>query len=438
MVSNSTLQFLQAPELLRQLEEDNTFISFEKQENQNTEFKIVKLGFFESILRKLFGSFGLYRSTHKNEVLSVLKAELKPLISFQDNVSDIKKVVRIARKVLNLHTTSDELSQSVTDEVTNKITRPEDRDTFKKTVAFVERNLDQIRDLKNEGAGFTLKANGEDRLRVAVNAEGIKILGRKILGAGGFKKVKTAFDVEKSKPLARAVMVVSNPNMNFLQRTINNLFSRARFAQNELHFLKQVRGEPTCIQLDTSYMSVNKRGYHKLNMLMELADGDLSDLLRTRNLSEVQLLDITSQLIDSIVALSRREIWHRDIKPLNFLYTAKDNDRYDVRLADFGLAVPNRDVIAEKFPAGTYGYMAPENNRFFRLTNGKEGDIYSLGQTLDDIFPFGRSPQFIRDLIAEMLRVNPQERPSAEELQRKFREELTNYNAEMAAQIIQQ
>ncbi len=436
MISTTTRQFLENPNLLHRLQEDNTFVSLDSRGDQVGSWNVIQLNFFQVVLRKLFGVFGLYQNTHSSQVIDALKRELKPLLSFHDDIYDVRKVIRIAQKVLHLQNV-EEPSRSVSDAVADSVNLEAGRVPFKKTLAFVEGNRAQIDDLKKEGTNFTLKGNGSERLKILIAATGVKILGNRLLGSGGFKKVKTAFDTETKTPLARAVMSIGNAQDNLITRLFDKIFHRGRIAKNELYFLEMVKGDPTCIQLDSSYSYVGKTGTNKLAMLMELADGDLADLIFQQNLTIDHRLEIASQLIDGISALSKREIWHRDIKPLNFLYSLTQDGHYKVRVADFGLAAPNRDILAEKFVGGTYGYVAPENFKFFRLQNGKEGDIYSLGRTFEDLFPVSTRPVFIDQLIIDMLQRTPSNRPSAESLQSMFREQLMVHKPELASFLFQ-
>lgn len=220
-------------------------------------------------------------------------------------------------------------------------------------------------------------------------------------------------------------MVVRNPGANFVINLIDDLFVRGHAARNEGKFLQMVKGDSTCVQLQAIYNYSGKSGSEKSVMQMELADGNLLDLIFT-DLTEDQKLDIASQLIDALVSLSRRNIWHKDIKPLNFLYFLRDG-KYRVVVADFGLSTEDRALFGQKIVGGTRGYIAPENFNFFRLQNGKEGDIYSLGKTFSELFPSFARPAFIGGLIDEMLQSDPVTRIKAEELQIKFKELQADY-----------
>ena len=76
-----------------------------------------------------------------------------------------------------------------------------------------------------------------------------------------------------------------------------------------------------------------------------------------------------------------KKIVHRDIKLENILIKSiEDNKQYEVRIADFGLAVfnPKDELLFQK--CGTPGYVAPEI--FTGQGYGHKADMFSLGGVL--------------------------------------------------------
>lgn len=414
MIQDNLLNFLNSPHLFDQLNEKNAYVKFEK----GSGWKVVHLGKFEWWMRKLFGCFGYHKATHQKYVAQALRNELKNIVTFDEEVKNVKSMIRIAHAIQKLQNVGNEINTTVADAKIDTFSPLDDREKFKRTLAFIEKNDGIFQEMKKEGISFKIKSDKASRLSVKVSAENVAILTRKILGEGGFKHLKTAYDVDKHIALARAIMVIKRPRMNWLVHLV-----MARSVRNELMFLEKVKGDPTCIQLTSSYAYVGKRGQHKVVMLMELADGDLFKLM-AKNLTKEERYDIASQLIDALVALSKKNIWHRDLKPLNFLYFVKEG-KYKIVVADFGLSAPDRDFYAEKFVGGTYGYMPPENYRFFRLQNGKEGDIYSMGKILSELLPIKDRSDFMSQLIREMRHENPKKRPTAEEIQQRFKANIS-------------
>ena len=83
-------------------------------------------------------------------------------------------------------------------------------------------------------------------------------------------------------------------------------------------------------------------------------------------------------------------IVHRDIKPGNLLFSREG----EVKLADFGLAKPQRPAHSDQITVGdrTFGtpqFMSPEQFREGEV--GPQADVYALGTTLFMLLT-GRTP----------------------------------------------
>jgi predicted Ser/Thr protein kinase len=115
-------------------------------------------------------------------------------------------------------------------------------------------------------------------------------------------------------------------------------------------------------------------------LLMEFVDGlNLRQLLRARKLTPEEALAIVPPLCDALQFAHERGIVHRDIKPENLLLDRQGR----VKIADFGIArmlgaEPSTIGVAETQPAGTPGYMAPEQKSAPDKVDNR-ADIYSLG-----------------------------------------------------------
>ena len=196
----------------------------------------------------------------------------------------------------------------------------------------------------------------------------------------------------------------------------------------ELRIHKLMRHEGVIALLD--YRVLEK----EVHLLIELAKfGDLFELLpRLRSMGENFVLRLFFQVLKAVAYLHSKGIVHRDIKPENILIAEK----MQPKLADFGTA---RDFTRTRTTiCGTFDYMAPEVQQ--RAAQSFKVDIWSLGVLLYEMThqvpPFeGESPasvqeilsqgtlgfskrvsQGVRGLILKMLRILPEERPSAAQL----------------------
>ena len=127
----------------------------------------------------------------------------------------------------------------------------------------------------------------------------------------------------------------------------------------------------------------------RIYLAMELVEGET---LRARIVAQERLtlrdsLDVTTQVLQALVAAHEAGIVHRDIKPENILI---DEDAL-VKVADFGLAraTGSNNSSASAALLGTVAYISPEV-----VTRGhadERSDLYSLGIVLFEMLT-GRQP----------------------------------------------
>ncbi|MDN5600230.1 MAG: Stk1 family PASTA domain-containing Ser/Thr kinase [Brachybacterium sp.] len=127
----------------------------------------------------------------------------------------------------------------------------------------------------------------------------------------------------------------------------------------------------------------------RIYLAMELIEGET---LRARSVAQEQLtlrdsLNITTQVLQALVAAHEAGIVHRDIKPENILIDQDDL----VKVADFGLAraTGSNNSSASAALLGTVAYISPEV-----VTRGhadERSDLYSLGIVLFEMLT-GRQP----------------------------------------------
>lgn len=151
---------------------------------------------------------------------------------------------------------------------------------------------------------------------------------------------------------------------------------------------------------------------------------------------------VMKQILNSVNCLHKKRVWHRDIKPQNFLVFERDPNIH-IQLADFGFAKQFQINEKGKEYIGTLSYSAPEIILKQYYTNSI--DIWSVGITMFNLMT-NRSPyveysfhnpivdQIINgklnyeslrlsdvsesaiEMVRKMCRMNPFRRPSAEQL----------------------
>ena len=114
-------------------------------------------------------------------------------------------------------------------------------------------------------------------------------------------------------------------------------------------------------------------------IVMEYVDGEtLESAVTSGKLTEDMVVKIACQLLDAMEYMHAKQIVHRDIKPSNIMLTHRGGD---VKLIDFGLS-DSETFCVLKIPAGTRGYMAPEQLQPDAKSDPC-ADIFSFGKVLE-------------------------------------------------------
>lgn len=173
-------------------------------------------------------------------------------------------------------------------------------------------------------------------------------------------------------------------------------------------------------------------------LVLEYLETDLYSLLVDSPMRlRVMMQDIFFQMVSAIAYLHEHGIVHRDIKPENILI----DDNGNVKLCDFGCSADLKlDNKPRRGPCGTLYYMAPETF-LGQECDLKACDISALGVILysmavgvlpwanvydeEDVkkqiiagkfeLPDGLHPRISR-MIQKCMKVNPSERPTAQDL----------------------
>jgi len=189
------------------------------------------------------------------------------------------------------------------------------------------------------------------------------------LGEGG---MATVYLAEDPKFRARVAIKVLKKEYFFNEHIRNRFLAEARnmFRMSHPHVIKVT---DLIEEEDT------------VAFVMEYVEGEtLKEYLdRKGKLTDPEIRDIFSQMLDAVGYVHEQKLVHRDIKPSNFMLDKKGK----VKLMDFGIA-KNTDSHAAEYTQtgtgmqmGTPMYMSPE-----QITDTKsvtaQSDIYSLGVVL--------------------------------------------------------
>ena len=254
-------------------------------------------------------------------------------------------------------------------------------------------------------------------------------------------KKKYIGNYEVIKPLSSGTManiylakhILTKEVMALKKLDLPNELYKKRFIQ-EARILKSLN-HPNILRI----FEVGKHQAECLFYTMELKSKSLSECLDNppfeKNRPKLKLtldqkLLIIYDITKALIEIHKNKIVHRDINPKNILLNLK----YEACLCDFGLSKLENEEIDEDDKANPKGYGPPEQDIALSKAQ-KPADVYSFGvtayQLLSGVLPKGRNfpklyesigniPFEISNIIDKCLDTNPEERPTAIELNNIF------------------
>jgi serine/threonine protein kinase len=215
---------------------------------------------------------------------------------------------------------------------------------------------------------------------------------QKLVG-GGMSEVARAVDVlAESRPTVLKYVPATNPNKPHLGDT--QIIGGKSLNEEALDREAQILS----LNLHPMFPQIYEHGYwenHKF-IAMEDIDGITLEALLKRD-EEIPLyksIEIVMQVCYGLAALHDHNSVHRDIKPANILITTTDDNKYLVRLIDFGIACEIGSPV--KHVVGTPSYLAPEQIKHQGIIDQRT-DIYALGLVLYQILTNHKPVDFYTD-----------------------------------------
>ena len=188
----------------------------------------------------------------------------------------------------------------------------------------------------------------------------------RLLGSGGFASVWLGHDDELDSPVAIKILA----DHWTLREDV-----RARFVR-EARLLRQVDSHRLVQVYDIGELE-DGRPY----FVMTYADrGSLEERLAEGGLPLNEALRTAREIAEGVQALHERGIVHRDLKPSNVLLRSVPGEGPGERvmLSDLGIARTGDRLSSLTLPAGSPGYMAPEQRQIDGAPD-QRSDVYGLG-----------------------------------------------------------
>lgn len=166
------------------------------------------------------------------------------------------------------------------------------------------------------------------------------------------------------------------------------------FVASEIEILKQMR-HPNVVQfvesfVDHDYIYIIQTYCPKLS---------LRELKKSQDISEGEVKYLMAQIFRGIAYIHSKNVIHRDLKLANILL----DDEYQVKIADFGLAIKTSNLSEVKHMCGTTKYMGPElfQDRAFSFAS----DIWAAGVVCSSFYREAKEkiPKCIECLLFQVM-----------------------------------
>lgn len=214
------------------------------------------------------------------------------------------------------------------------------------------------------------------------------------LGQGGMCEVRRAWDRQWSEECALKRL---KPDLA-ADPTLSQRFEAEARTMRRIQHPRVLRIDEICSQDGAIVLKMPVVGC-----------GSLADRL-VGHITETEAGRWSRDLLEALVAVHAAGVVHRDVKPSNLLI----GDDGHIVLADFGVALDTLETRLTRTGEvpGTLAWMAPEQLRGGEVTLA--ADVYSAGRVLDELWRRAGPPEPpVRQLIEDMKREAPQERPTA-------------------------
>jgi formylglycine-generating enzyme required for sulfatase activity len=195
------------------------------------------------------------------------------------------------------------------------------------------------------------------------------------LGKGGFGSVYKAYDNVDDRWVAIKIAKVERDRENIS-------------LMNEVRTAKKLPNHTNIARYENCYRFDFPVGTYDHAVIQYYEAGNLSQLIKNKQLSLAEKEAIAKGVIAGIAHLHQHNVVHRDIKSSNVLIAQRPDGTYNPKIADFGLSKQFTDTaksyFSNSFAGGSLLYVAPEQLKGGQIR--KNVDLWSMGVMLFELF----------------------------------------------------
>lgn len=182
------------------------------------------------------------------------------------------------------------------------------------------------------------------------------------IGTGAYGQVCSGLDTQTQNLVA--IKKLSRPFQSLMH---------AKRAHREIKLLKHMMHENAISLLDTFSPQSDLKSFQDIYLVTPLMGADLSSIVKVQNLSDEHVQFLIYQILRGLKYIHSAGVIHRDLKPSNIAV----NENCELKILDFGLARISADDGMTGYVA-TRWYRAPEIMLNWMQYNDKV-DIWSVG-----------------------------------------------------------
>ena len=283
-----------------------------------------------------------------------------------------------------------------------------------------EKNVKNLVSLSNNNSSLFNSSRNSDKLS--------KYEIKQTLGKGSYAIVKLAINKNTKEKFAIKIYDKSKLNDNYKKRGVFREIQILKHINhpNIVKFIEVINTEKQISIIQELVKGISLREYYNKEIRYQKGISEHKEKLFKK---------IFKQIFSAINYLHNNHMAHRDIKLENILM----NEKYEIKIIDFGFGMYNPENKLQTFFGGTPNYMPPEIILKIPYV-GQKADLWSLGVLIYKMycadFPFRGNnekelynsiknceyeiveyvPKYIKFIIKSLIKFNPNERLTCKEI----------------------